>query len=212
MRTNKYQSIPEQLDLLFPETHCFLNYKFDYQLLFAVILSAQATDESVNKATSILFEKYKDLSSYNYENYDDIFDCIKTVGLGKSKTKYLIETASILLNQYDGKVPKDRVQLMKLPGVGFKTSGVVLAELYNYQYIPVDTHIHRVSIRLGIVDKNTSADKTELKLEKLFSDISFINLHRQMILFGRNICTSIRPKCELCPFTNICKQFKSNKK
>jgi hypothetical protein len=200
-----------KLEELYPETKTFLNFESDWQLLFAVILSAQATDVSVNEATAKLFVNFPKLEDYTQERREEIHACIKKVGLGKSKTEYLIKTAKILLEQYDGHVPTDRLELQKLPGVGYKTSGVVLAEYYNYPYIPVDTHVLRVTHRLGIVPESYDPTKTENKLEKIFDVPSFIHLHRQFILLGRNICTARSEKCEICPLRDVCRYFKKKK-
>lgn len=200
--------ISQELQKLYPETKTFLHFQSDWQLLFAVILSAQATDVSVNEATAKLFVKFPRLEDYREERWDEIHDCIKRVGLGNSKTNYLIQTAEILLSQYEGKVPRDRKLLQKLPGVGFKTSGVVLAEYYNDPYIPVDTHVFRVTHRLGIVPSTYDPTRTEQKLERLFDVPSNIHLHRQFILLGRNICLARGEKCNLCPLSKVCRYYR----
>lgn len=199
------------LESLYPHTETFLHFHSDYQLLFAIILSAQATDKSVNGATERLFSLLPHLEDYKEENREVILSSIKKVGLGKSKCEYILKTAKILLEKYDGKVPTDRNILMTLPGVGYKTSGVFLGEYYNIAYIPVDTHVYRVTHRLGIVMDNLSADETEVALEKLYKDYSSIHLHRQFILLGRNICTSKSPKCVDCPLRNVCTYHRKQK-
>lgn len=209
-KKEKAEFIKIQLDRLYPETETFLHYKKEYELLFAVILSAQATDKSANEATSLLFEKFPSLDDYSYENQEQILACISKVGLGKVKTSYLIKSASLLKEKYHGILPKDRKELMKFPGVGFKTSGVVLAELYDFPYIPVDTHVYRVTHRLGIVKEELGFEDTELALEKMFKEEHKIALHRQFILLGRNICKSLHPKCEECPLSELCKYKKQN--
>ena len=209
MADKRIEEIAKVLQVLFPKTHTFLEYTKDYELLFAVILSAQATDISVNKATSVLFQKFPNLDSYDETHKKDIFDIIKPLGLANSKSEYLIKTATALKMKYHGEIPRDRNELMKLDGVGYKTSGVVLAELYDYPYFPVDTHVKRVSIRLGLVDENSSIQAIEEKLEKLFEGYHLIHLHRQFILFGRNICFSRNPDCKVCPFSNFCAYFKN---
>lgn len=210
-RQEKAFFIAEELQKRYPETKTFLHFSTDWQLLFAIILSAQATDISVNQATEILFSRLPELKDYNDENRETIHECIKKVGLGKSKTEYLIETAKELLNKYDGKVPTDRKKLMKLSGVGFKTSGVFLGEFYNIPFIPVDTHVYRVTHRLGLVKDDLTADETEIALEKLYKSKASIHLHRQLILFGRNVCFAKSPLCSQCPFASFCK-YQNNKK
>lgn len=202
------QYIVDTLNTLYPDTKTFLNYSKDYELLFAIILSQQTTDIKVNQATSILFKKCPSLTDYNQENQDLIFNIIKPLGLAKGKTLHLIQTAEILLTKYNGKVPNSREALLSMPGVGYKTSGVYLAEYHSYQYLPVDTHIFRVSHRLNLVNNKLDATKTEIALERLFKDYKLINLHRQFILFGRNICHAINPECSNCPFNSFCKYNK----
>lgn len=213
MVTNEnLEKIVDELKWRYPDTHCFLNYNKDYELLFAVILSAQATDKSVNEATEKLFVSYPRLEDYVPENQEGIYRCIRKVGLAKNKCGFLLKTAAILLSCYDGKVPKDRSSLMELPGVGYKTSGVVLAELYDEAYIPVDTHVYRVSHRLGIVKNDLSLEETETALEKKFRKFHSIEIHRQLILFGRNICKANRPECDVCPFVSFCRYFRNSGK
>lgn len=202
------QYIADTLNKLYSETKTFLNYSKDYELLFAIILSQQTTDIKVNQATSILFKKFSNLTDYNEENKDLIFNIIKPLGLAKGKTIHLIQTAEILLTKYNGKVPNNREDLLNMPGVGYKTSGVFLAEYYSHQYLPVDTHILRVSHRLNLVNNKFDATKTEIALEKLFKDYKLISLHRQLILFGRNVCHAINPECDSCPFNSFCKYKK----
>ncbi len=196
--------IASTLQLLYPKTETFLHYQKDWQLLFATILSAQATDRSVNQATEKLFARFPMLDGYREENRAEILSCIKAVGLSNAKAGYLIQSAKILVEDYNGTLPKDREKLVLLPGCGHKTASVVLAELYDFPYIPVDTHVHRVSARLGIVKEKTSPEKTEERLEKLFQGYHAIHLHRQLILFGRNICHALHPECESCPFLSFC--------
>ncbi len=205
MTENIYQKTADILQSLYPETSCFLHYQAEYQLLFAVILSAQTTDIKVNQVTPVLFERYPDLVSLSNADVNDIKEIIKTLGLANSKAGYVKKTARILVEKYDGQVPKDRDELMSLPGVGYKTSGVVLAELYNYPYIPVDTHVKRVSQRIGLVPEGTNPDDTEKMLEKGFEGKTSIQIHRQLILFGRNICVAQKPKCKNCPMKTFCR-------
>ncbi len=203
--------IKEQLERLYPHTETFLHFNNDYQLLFAIILSAQATDKSVNEATAKLFQLLPHLEDYKEENRLIILDSIKKVGLGKSKCEYILKTAKILLEDYEGKVPTDREKLMSLPGVGYKTSAVFLGEYYNLPFIPVDTHVYRVTHRLGLVKDSLSADETEVALEKLYQGQSCIHLHRQFILLGRNICSAKSPKCTDCPLKEVCSYHQKQK-
>lgn len=208
----KIEIIHEELKKRYPHTESFLHYETDWQLLFAIILSAQATDKSVNEATSLLFLRYPILSDYTEENRSGIEECIRKVGLWKSKADYLIRTAMRLLTEFDGKVPHERKMIISLPGAAYKTSGVFLAEYYKEPYIPVDTHVQRVSLRLGLVKKGSTPEKTELTLEKLFGENADIETHHQLILFGRIICHSQNPECMICPFSSFCVEYKHRKK
>lgn len=205
--TNNSKIIFDNLKTIYPSYKTFLNYEKDYEFLFAVILSAQTTDIKVNIATKKLFSDLPSLADYNKQNYEIILNDIKSLGLYKNKTMNLINTANLLLTKYDGIVPKSREELISLPGVGKKTSGVVLNQLYKTNYFPVDTHIIRVSNRLGLV-KEKNADIIEEKLEKYFSGLDLVYLHHAFILLGRNICISSKPKCNICPLEKICKKVK----
>lgn len=202
--TDKLDFILNKLQEIYPNTKTFLNYKKDYELLFAIILSAQATDISVNKATEKLFKLCPTLEDYNPSNLSLIYDCIKAVGLASSKGKNIIACAKKLLDEHYGKVPTSRDELEKLPGVGHKTAAVFLGEYYNLPYIPVDTHVFRVSHRLNLVgDEINTADKTEEELERYIKN-DRIQIHRRLILFGRNICKAKAPTCDRCPFVSFC--------
>lgn len=194
----------QELQKRYPHTETFLHFHKDWELLFAIILSAQATDVSVNQATENLFVRFPELNDYNKENEETILKLISHVGLGKSKCSYLIKTAQKLLQDYQGIVPQDREVLQQLPGVGYKTSGVFLGEYYNEPYIPVDTHVYRVSHRLALVKDSLTPEETEVALEKLYASYSTIHLHRQFILFGRELCTSKKERCIDCPFSSFC--------
>ena len=208
MTTENLEGILKELERLYPVTECFLHYRKDYELLFAVMLSAQATDVSVNKATAILFRDYPTLESLASAAPEDIVPYIRSVGLSKTKSNHLVEAARILLSEYGGILPRDREKLMALPGVGFKTSGVVLAELYDFPYLPVDTHVKRVTARLGIVSESLSPEKTELALERKIHKEHLIGIHRRFILLGRNLCLARGPKCDICPLRPYCREGK----
>lgn len=190
-KKEKVRIFKEFLDKEYGTVSTFL--KFDknepWQFLICVILSSQTTDNMVNKVTPILFKKYDTLEKLSSSNYKDIYQIIKPLGLSSKKAEYIKKTSFELLNKFNGELPKERNELMSLSGVGYKTSGVVLGELFNYPYIPVDTHVEYVAKTLGLVDKKISVEETEHQLEKLFSNYSnLINIHKQMILFGRNVC------------------------
>lgn len=201
---NKAQEIYDNLKKIYPTYNTFLNYKKDYEFLFAVMLSAQTTDLVVNNVTKKLFSDLPKLEDYNLDNYNIILEDIKSVGLYKNKAMNLINTAQILINQYQGRVPSSRDKLLLLPGVGIKTSGVVLNQLYKTNYFPVDTHISRISSRLNISKSEDKIEIIEKKLEKYFQGFDLVYLHHAFILFGRNICLSRNPHCQNCPMINLC--------
>jgi len=200
--------LSQYLNELYPETECFLDSKSDYQFLIAVLLSAQATDRSVNSVTPILFGVYKDLISLSKAKVSDVYQIIKPVGLGASKAKNIVNLANKLIADFSGVVPETREQLVTLPGVGNKTAAVFLAEKKHGKFIPVDTHIKRICKRLGIATAKDTPDKIEATLEKLYEGDDHINFHRQIILFGRNICAANnKRKCEVCTL-EFCKDRK----
>jgi len=205
-KKNKIAELSDFLNILYPTTETFLLGKEDYQFLIAVILSAQSQDKVVNKVTPILFDRYPSLEALSEADVTEVEKIIHIVGLGNSKSKNIVKLAKILSSEYKGQLPLSRKGLMNLPGVGYKTAGVFLAERYNKEFIPVDTHILRITSRLGICRKGESPFKVEEVLEKNYSKTNMINFHRQLILFGRNICLAGRQrKCENCSL-NFCRE------
>ena len=202
MISSKY--IIESLDKLIPNPVCELLYNKDYELLIATVLSAQSTDKRVNMVTEELFSKYNlnDLANIDLYLIEDI---IKPVGTFKRKAIYIKEIAKRLINDYNGIVPNNRAYLESLPGVGRKTTNVVISNLFNEPAIAVDTHVERVSKRLGLVKTNASVFVVEKKLMKLFPKEKWNRLHHQLVLFGRYYCKSQKPSCELCLFKDKCK-------
>lgn len=199
------KEIIDYLDELIPNPKCELNYNKDYELLIATMLSAQTTDKRVNEATKVLFKKYPNLESLRKADINDIINIIKPIGTYNKKAKNIIDIANKLKEKNDI-VPNDREFLESLPGVGRKTTNVVLSNIYNIPCIAVDTHVHRVSIRLGIANKNDDVYTTEKKLSKKFKDYDLCRLHHQLVLFGRYYCKAINPNCENCKLKNICKK------
>lgn len=202
----KKSRIDEYLDELFPNPKCELIYNNDYELLIAIVLSAQSTDKRVNLVTPIIFDRYKSLKELKKAEIGDLEDIIRPVGSFRKKTSYIKNIAMILDNEYNGKVPIDREELIKLPGVGRKTANVFLSEFYNYPAIAVDTHVERVSKRLKLASKNDDVLKIEKKLEKAFSKDTWAKRHLQMVLFGRYYCKAIKPLCENCKLKDICRE------
>ncbi|MCX4365125.1 MAG: endonuclease III [Bacilli bacterium] len=196
--------IIEVLDEIIPDPKCSLLYKKDYELLIAVMLSAQCTDERVNQVTPNLFTKY-DIFSLVEASQEDICNIIRPCGNMNKKSGYIKEIARRLVNEYGGIVPNNREFLESLPGVGRKTTNVLLSNLFAEQAFAVDTHVERVAKRLGLACQNDDVLEVEKKLCVFFQDESYLKLHHQLLLFGRHYCTSRNPKCENCPFKEICK-------
>lgn len=204
--TNKQTAIFSYLDELYPDAHCELNYSKDYELLIAVMLSAQTTDKAVNKVTAFLFSKYKTVEELANADLDDVVNIISSIGMYKVKANNAIGIAKGLLEKHNGKVPHDKEQLMKLPGVGNKTANCVLAELFNEPYLAVDTHMQRFAKRLRIASDSDSVEKIEAKYLKFIPHERIIKTNHQIIWFGRYLCKSVSPKCENCKLQEFCKK------
>lgn len=204
-KMNRIKEIENYLDTIYPNPVCELNYNKDYELLIAVVLSAQATDKSVNLVTPKLFSKYPSLKALKAANIDDIISIIHSIGTYNRKAYYIKEIARVLDEEYSGIVPSDRKALESMPGVGRKVANVVLSEWFKEPNIAVDTHVDRVSKRLGLASNNASVLQVEKKLQKAFKKEDWSKRHLQLVLFGRYKCKSARPLCSSCPLKEICK-------
>ncbi len=209
-KEEKINLITSYFDEILPNAHCELNYSKDYELLIAVMLSAQTTDKSVNNVTKKLFLKYDNLEALSNARYEDVYDIIKPLGLASNKSKNTILIAKQILNEFNGIVPNDIDKLILLPGVGRKTASVVTGELFNNEVIPVDTHVSRIAKRLNLALEHDDPYLIELKLEKLIKGERRMLFHHQMIHFGRYYCSSKSPKCDNCKLKDICKYYKKN--
>ena len=203
------KEIYDILDYYIPNPKCELDYNSPFELLIATILSAQCTDKRVNIVTKELFKKY-DINSLASASKKDIEDIIRSCGSYSKKSEYIITVSKRLLIDYDGIVPNDRKYLESLPGVGRKTTNVVLKNIYNEPSIPVDTHVERVSKRLGFARINDSVTIIEKKLMKKIPKDKWNRVSEQILLFGRYYCTSKNPKCLDCKFKNYCKYKKNS--
>ena len=192
------------LDELFPLAKCELFYSKDYELVIAVMLSAQTTDKSVNAVTPILFDKYPSLDALNDASLEDIEEILKPIGLYKNKAKNLKGIVKDLIERFNYQVPSNKEQLMTLPGVGNKTAGVIRAEIFKIPDLPVDTHILRISKRLNLAKKDDEPIDVEKKLKKLIPEERWIKSHHQLIHFGRYFCTARSPQCENCKIKDMC--------
>ena len=193
------------LDELYPNAHCELNYKKDYEFLIAVMLSAQTTDKSVNQATAVLFDKYKTLEELSKADVSDIAFIIRHLGMYQVKAQNVVKIANILVKQYNGKVPNDQNALLSMPGVGNKTKNCVLAELYNEPLLAIDTHMQRVGKRLGIADEKDSVKKIEHKYMSFIPKERVVKTNHQIIWFGRYFCKALSPNCANCKLREFCK-------
>ena len=204
--TTKIKELLAFLDEIFPNVGCELKYQKDYELVIAVMLSAQTTDVAVNNVTANLFSKYQSLEQLANAKLEDIEDIIKSIGLYKNKAKNVLGITQKLISDFEGKVPSDKDLLQTLPGVGNKTAGVIRAEIFKIPDLPVDTHILRITKRLGIASKSADAYETEMILKKLITEDRWIKTHHQLIHFGRYFCTARKPQCEKCKICGFCKE------
>ena len=196
--------IVSYLDSLFEDPKCELNYTKDYELVLSVMLSAQTTDKGVNRVTSKLYKEYDTLEKLNTLSIKEIEDYIRSIGFYRVKSVNFKKIVEKLLEI--GYVPNDRKFLESLPGVGRKTASVVLAHLFNEPSFAVDTHVFRVSKRLGITKEKDDVLVTEKKLKNYFNKEEWNRVNSQFVLFGRYYCTSQNPKCENCKLKSICKK------
>jgi endonuclease-3 len=203
MKINK-DEIASYLNELYPEAHCELNYDSIFHLLIAVMLSAQTTDASVNKVTPKLFDAYPTPIDLMNANLNDVENLIRAIGLYKNKAKNIIATSKELVEKFNSTVPSTMEELTSLPGVGRKTANVVLVEGFKIPAFPVDTHVERVSKRLGIAKQKDSVDEVERKIRKIYKKEQYGLLHHQFIFFGRYFCKAIKPNCQECRFLNRC--------
>ena len=203
--------IEDYLMELYPDSRCELNYNKDYELLIAVVLSAQTTDKRVNMITSILFDKYKDIYSLSKADVNDLIDIVRPLGTASRKGVFLYQIANVLVNDYNGVVPNNRKALESMPGVGRKTANVVLSNLFDVPCIAVDTHVSRVSKRLGLAKEEDCVEVIETKLKRKFDREKWTRLHHQLVLFGRYNCKAKNPDCKDCKLKDICKYYKKIK-
>ena len=201
-------NIFEYLDELFPNPKCELNYNKDYELLLAIVMSAQTTDKRVNKVTEVLFERYNSIEEFALASSSDIENIIREIGTFKRKSIYIKEICKkLVLDGYDY-IPNDREYIESLPGVGRKTANVFLSNIYNEAAIAVDTHVSRVSKRLGLANKNDDVSLVEKRLMRKIPKDKWCVVHHQMVFFGRYNCKAMKPICEDCKLKGICKYNK----
>ncbi len=194
------------LDMMFPNPHCELNFKTPFELLIAVILSAQCTDKRVNQVTNEMFKRYNKPEDFANLSLEVIENEIHSCGFYHNKAVAIKKASKDILERFNGEVPSNFDDLCSLAGVGRKTANVMIAEAFGGDAFAVDTHVLRVSNRLGLV-KTKDPNKCEEALKKIFPKDTWSKLHFQMVLFGRYKCKALRPECEGCPFSQICVDY-----
>ncbi|MFB9757682.1 endonuclease III [Ectobacillus funiculus] len=197
---------------MFPDAHCELVHSNPFELVIAVSLSAQCTDALVNKVTKDLFQKYKTPEDYLSVSLEELQNDIRSIGLYRNKAKNIQKLCQLLLAEYGGEVPRDRDELTKLPGVGRKTANVVVSVAFGVPAIAVDTHVERVSKRLGFCRWKDSVLEVEKALMKKVPMEEWSVTHHRMIFFGRYHCKAQRPQCEVCPLLEVCREGKKRMK
>lgn len=208
-RKELYRQVAAYFRKAMPEAKTELHYDNPFQLLVAVILSAQCTDKRINEVTPRLFEDYPCAEAMALASPEVIYEYIKSVSYPNSKAKHLVEMARMLWEKHGGRVPQDMKLLTELPGVGRKTANVVLSVVWGEARMAVDTHVFRVSHRLGLVPKTcTTPLSVEQMLTRFFTDEEIPDAHHWLILHGRYVCTALRPKCDKCGLSNLCKAYR----
>ena len=210
--TKKTDYILDELEKIFPDAKCELNHSNPFELVCAVSLSAQTTDERVNMVTGELFKRYPTPNDLANADLDEVEDIIKSIGLYHNKALNLIAMAKKLVEDFDSTVPSDIDSLCTLNGVGRKTANVVRLVAFDIPSIPVDTHVSRVSKRLGLANIDDDVSIIEKKLAKKVKKSRWNRMHHLFIFFGRYLCKAKNPECFRCPFKDICREFKAKNK
>ncbi|MDK8179699.1 MULTISPECIES: endonuclease III [unclassified Paenibacillus] len=208
----RVRRVLDTLGEMFPDAHCELIHSNPFELTIAVLLSAQCTDETVNKVTVNLFHKYKTPEDYLAVPLEQLEQDIRRIGLFRNKAKNIQKLCQILLDKYNGEVPQKHEQLTELPGVGRKTANVVMSTAFGVPAIAVDTHVERVSKRLGLADETDSVLEVEKKLMRKVPRVEWTLTHHRFIFFGRYHCKAQSPKCEVCLLLDMCKFGKTRMK
>lgn len=211
MNKEKTNQVLDYFEELFPDAHCELNHENDFQLLVAVMLSAQTTDKKVNQLTKTLFKKYPTIQDMASANLPELEQDIKSIGLYRNKAKNLLALSNMLIEKFDGIVPSNQKLLESLPGVGRKTANVVRSVAFDIPAFAVDTHVERISKRLGFAKRDDNVLTVEKKVCKSIPKDRWNKSHHQFIFFGRYFCKSTNPNCKDCKLSKICKDPIKNK-
>jgi endonuclease-3 len=206
-RKERFKAVIEYFEKAMPEAETELNFEDDYQLLVAVILSAQCTDKRVNLTTPALFNKYPDMECLSRAEYEEIFELIKSISFPGNKSRHLLGMAKMVMEKFGGKIPMTVEELVQLPGVGRKTANVITSVIDNQPNMAVDTHVFRVSARIGLTINAKTPLATEQQLVSFVPTDLIYKFHHWLILHGRYVCIARKPKCNECGLTHVCKYY-----
>jgi endonuclease-3 len=206
LKKERYQQFVKHFAAKQPDAETELHYNNPYQLLVAVILSAQCTDKRINQVTPALFQRFPDARALADVTPDIVFDYIRSVSYPNNKAKHLVGMAKMLVNDFNNQVPSDVNELQKLPGVGRKTANVIASVVYNAPAMAVDTHVFRVSRRLGLTNGKTVLAVEKDLVKNLPEELIYI-AHHWLILHGRYVCVARSPKCSICEITHLCRYY-----
>ncbi|MDE6084453.1 MAG: endonuclease III [Muribaculaceae bacterium] len=204
----RFDAVIETLERNMPEPETELNYDSPFHLLLAVILSAQCTDKRVNQVTPALFKAYPDVESLAEASEEEVFEYIRSVSYPNNKTRHIINAARMLRDEFGSEIPQSLDELVKLPGVGRKTANVMLSVVWNKAAMAVDTHVFRVSERIGLTTNSKTPLATEKRLVKYIPSDKIAKAHHWLILHGRYVCTARNPKCRNCAISDYCRYFR----
>ncbi|WP_200975001.1 endonuclease III [Echinicola sp. 20G] len=211
LKKERYKAFIDHFSTHMPVAETELNYENPFQLLIAVVLSAQCTDKRINMVTPALFKDFPTPEHLAASNFDELFPYIKTVSYPNNKTKHLLGLGKMLVEDFNSEIPSTVKELIKLPGVGRKTANVITSVVWNQPNMAVDTHVFRVSKRLGLVPQNAKTPlEVELQLIKHIPKEHIHIAHHWLILHGRYVCLARKPKCEVCEITHFCRYFEKN--
>ncbi|MGI8950678.1 MAG: endonuclease III [Chitinophagaceae bacterium] len=210
-REERFEFVIDYFQRHNPNAETELIYDNPYQLLVAVILSAQCTDKRVNITTPSIFQKYPDVQALSKATFDELFPLIKSISYPNNKTKHLINMARMLVSEYNGEIPMNVNDLMKLPGVGRKTANVITSVIDKQPNMAVDTHVFRVSARIGLTKNARTPLETEKQLLEYLPEEIIHKAHHWLILHGRYICIARKPRCTICGLKPVCKYYQKNK-
>ncbi len=203
-RDERYEAVLSHFAHVMPNPHSELNFTNNYELIVAVILSAQCTDKRVNMVTPGLFKRWPDIKSLAAARVEDVCDAISSVSYPNSKCQYLVGMAKMVVEEFGGVIPDTMDKLTRLPGVGRKTANVMMIEAFGKPAMPVDTHVFRVAERLGLATDCKTPEQTERTLVRNIPSELLSKAHHWLVLFGRYTCTAVSPRCGDCPFISFC--------